>query len=496
MPVMPAAAGAAAAGAGAAGAGAAGAGAAGAGAAPGAEAVTVIANGVVVPMEPEGVVFDAGWVRVRGSRIDAVGAGPAPIGSGDRVIDAAGGLVLPGLISTHQHLLDTLLRGGLVTGPTFVDWLLGLYYAGMSAYTPDDCGLASLLGAVETVRSGVTCVVDNWGVDNGSDPSRVRDCAEASIAALSSSGLRVIWARMFATRLPPAWSAVPVGYDVGRLITGLDQAFAAIDSLMSAHPGGAGQRLRICPAPELPEMVEPEAFAMAMDLAARHDTIVPMHLLASLDSRAAFPAAAIDALGGLGPRLLGAHCTAATDHDVALLAERQVKVAHCPTSNAFGGRMAPLPALVTAGITVGLGSDNATLNCNSDILAEARRAVLTARVLGAPADVVTPARAMRMATIDGARAVGLADSIGSITPGKRADLIIVDTAGAHWWPRHDWITTLVFQGKSSDVRTVMVDGDLVMEDRVLRFLDPDEELRMCRAVQVASDAIVERAALA
>jgi len=456
---------------------------------------TLITNGIVIPMEPAGVVLDPGWVRITGSRIDSTGEGRPPAGGQETVIDARRGLVLPGLISAHQHLLDILLRGGVTTGPTFTDWLLGLYYAGMSVYTPGDCGLASLLGAVETIRAGVTCVVDNWGVDNGSDPSRLRDCAEASLAAFGRSGLRVVFARMFATRLPPAWLGLKLRYDVRGLTTTLDRALSAIDDLMSAHHGSENGRLRISPSPELPEMVEPEALAMAMDLAVRHDTIVPMHLLASQESRTAFPAAAIDALGGLGPGLLGAHCTAATPHDIARLAERQVKVAHCPTSNAFGGRVAPLPGLVTAGITVGLGSDNATLNCNSDILAETRRAVLTARLAGAPADLVTPRRAMEMATIEGARAIGLADSIGSLTPGKCADVIIIDTSAAHWWPRHDWLSTLVFQAKSTDVRTVIIDGAVVMEDRVLRFLDPDEELRLGRAAQAASVAILERAGL-
>lgn len=468
---------------------------AGPGAPPPPAVTKIVFNGVVVPMEPAGLVFDPGWVRITGSQIDSLGPGRPPSRPGDQTIDAAGGLVLPGLISSHQHLLDTLLRGGVTVGPTFLDWLLGLYYTGMSAYTPEDCGLASLLGAVETVRAGVTCVVDNWGIDNGADPARTEDCAEASLEALARSGLRVVFARMFATRVPEAWSSVTTGFDTSRLTTTLDEAFRAIDSLMAAHDGSRNGRIRVCPAPELPEMVEPEAFAMAMALAERHDTIVAMHLLASRDSRASFPAASIDALGGLGPRLLGAHCVAASDHDVGLLARRQVKVAHCPTSNALGGQMAPLAAFVNAGITVGLGSDNATLNCNSDILAEARRAVLTARLAGGRPGLVTPERAMRMATIEGAWAVGLGDSIGSLTPGKRADVIVIDTSAPHWFPRHDWLSTLVFQAKSTDVRTVIVDGEVVMEDRLLCFLDPDEERRLCHEAQRESVAILERAGL-
>ena len=100
-----------------------------------------------------------------------------------------------------------------------------------------------------------------------------------------------------------------------------------------------------------------------------------------------------------------------------------------------------------------------------------------------------------MATIDGARAIGLADEVGSLTPGKLADLIVVDTSAAHWWPRHDWLDALVMQGRSTDVRTVVIDGRVVMHDRVITGLDPDAEATLHRDAQRASTALLERAGL-
>ena len=107
----------------------------------------VVYNGVVVPVDPPGVVHDPGWVRVEGNRIKAIGAGAARNSTaGDESIDAHGGLILPGLISAHQHVLDILLRGGVPVGPSFLDWLLGLYYAGMAEFRPEDAGVATALG--------------------------------------------------------------------------------------------------------------------------------------------------------------------------------------------------------------------------------------------------------------------------------------------------------------------------------------------------------------
>lgn len=205
---------------------------------------------------------------------------------------------------------------------------------------------------------------------------------------------------------------------------------------------------------------------------------LPTHLLASPSSRAVYSGERLEDLAVLSSRLVCAHCTCADDGDIARLAAYDVKVAHCPSSNAFGGVVAPIRAFLEAGLTVGLGSDNASLNRNSDILAEARRGVLTARVQGAH-------RVLRLDT-----------HIGSLLPGKKADLIVVDTDGPHWWPRHDWFESLVFEGKSSDVRTVVIDGAVVLADRQLTALDLDSEAALCLRAQVSSLRILNRAGLA
>ena len=382
-------------------------------------------------------------------------------------------------------------------GTTFGDWLFGLYYGGISAYRPTDAGVATLLGAVETIRAGVTCVVDNWGVCSGDDPSVIRACADASLAAYSRSGLRVLFACMFATQLPVAWRQLQVRYDPARLTAPLDVAMAWIAALQHDYGAvpGAG-RITVSAAPELPEMVGAEGLAAAGEVARWSSTIMATHLLASPLSRQWADAAQLADLGAFQGPMLGAHCTYATPGDLAVLAEHRVAVAHCPTANAALGRMVSAAPMRAAGLSVGLGSDNASLNRNSDILAEARRAVMAARIFGSPDEWIDTHAAVEMATIEGARAIGMGDRIGSLMPGKQGDLIVIDTAGAHWWPRHDWLDTLVSQGKSSDVRTVVIGGDIVLDDGVLSFLDPDQERRLTLDAQAASLAVVARAGLA
>jgi 5-methylthioadenosine/S-adenosylhomocysteine deaminase len=452
----------------------------------------------VVPVDPPGVVLDPGWVRVEGNRITAVGGPGDPPGLAGgavvRVVDAGGGLVLPGFISVHQHVLDILVRGGGV--PTsFPEWLFGLYYGAISAYRPPDAAVASLLGAVESVRAGVTCVVDNWGVCSGDAPGTIRACAEASLASYATSGLRVLLACMFATQLPDAWSRLPFRYDPARLTAPLEVALAWIGDLRRDHHGRGDGRIEITAAPELPEMVGADGLVAAGALAGDSGTVAATHLLASPSSREWADAARLAEMGAFGHPLIGAHCSAATPDDLRVLARHGVGVGHCPTANSALGGMVSAAPMRAAGLAVGLGSDNASLNRNSDVLAEARRAVLASRVLAPPEEWIDARSAIEMATIEGARAIGMADRIGSLTPGKLADLIVIDTSGPHWWPRHDWLDSLVHQGRASDVRTVIVNGEVLLEDGELTFLDRDGLARLGRETQAASLRVRERARL-
>jgi 5-methylthioadenosine/S-adenosylhomocysteine deaminase len=454
-------------------------------------ALTLIRNAVVIPVAPAGV-YDRGWVRLAGGTITAVGPGEPDVAPGDVVLDARGDLLLPGFVSSHQHLLDVLLRGGPTFGPDFLEWLLGIYYGGIVHYSPNDAGLATYLAGVETLLAGVTTVVDNWGVNCGGDRGRSRAAADCSLESYRRLGLRVVFGRMFATQLPEEWIRRPLPYEPGLLTAPLDECLADISALMGHWDGAANGRIRVTPAPELVEMVGLDGVRATRELAEAHGVKMPIHLLTSPDSRAQHPAKVLAAAGVLGESVLAAHCTAATGDDLNVLRQHGVSVAHCPTSSAFFGAALSVRRFTDAGLCVGLGSDNATLNCNSDLLAEARHAALNAHLLDSFRPRLSGWEALRLATLGGAEAAGLDHQIGSIEPGKKADLTLVDVSGPHWYPRHDWAEALLFQGRAADVRTVLVDGVTVVDDRRLTSGDYEPGEALGAAAQRASERIREQ----
>jgi cytosine/adenosine deaminase-related metal-dependent hydrolase len=251
-------------------------------------------------------------------------------------------------------------------------------------------------------------------------------------------------------------------------------------------------------------IVSPEGLAGAFDLARRFDTIVPIHHCESPVNARMFTESGVglsatdylNALDVLDPRMLAAHAIWLDDRDIRLLRAADVKVAHCPSCNMFvGSGASPVPRLLAAGMTVGLGTDDANTSSNVSIMLEMRHAALLAKLANGDAGALTAEKALEMATIDGARALGLDGEIGSLEPGKKADLVLLDTEAPHWYPRHHVASTIVYQAQSSDVRTVLVDGAVVVDDGVPAFLPPDDARRLYAQAQQASEAIVRRAGI-
>lgn len=471
----------------------------------------VLDDVTLVTMDPDRRILEDGWISVSDGRIAGIGSGAPP--AADRHIDGRGGVAMPGMISTHQHVIDVLLRGGLEQDRSLFDWLVNVYFGGTSAYRPEDCGLAATLTLAEAVRAGITTITDNWGVNNGDDAGRVAECAEATLEVYRRSGMRVLFARMFSDTVPEQWNGIVGTYmrklpdktlDLGTLSEPLDDALARIESLIAAHHGSADGRVHVCPAPIMAQLVSPEGLTAARELAERHDTIVPIHHCESRLNARMFPESGaglgvtdyLNALGFLSPRTLAAHCVWLDDRDIRLLGAAEVKVAHCPSCNMFiGSGAAPVPRLLATGLTVGLGTDDANTSSNVSILQEMRQAAYLAKLANEDAGALTAEKALEMATIDGAQALGMADEIGSLEVGKKADLVLFDTEAPHWQPRHLLPAVIVYQAQSSDVRSVLVDGELVLDERVPAFLGAEEAPALYERAQRASAEIVERAGM-
>ena len=473
----------------------------------------VVDNVTLLTMDPQRRIISNGWIAVTGNRIGALGSGaPESIAARER-IDGKGGVLMPGFISTHQHVIDVLLRGGLEQDRNLMDWVVNIYYGGVAAYSLEDCQTAVRLNLAEGIRAGVTTINDNWGVNPGGEPQRVAECAEATLEAYRSIGARIIFARMFSDTIPTYWG--PLMENLLRKIPGLrldpntllddaDTVLSSIETLMSKHHGSDEGRIHVCPSPLLPQMGTPTALLGSVDLARKYDTIVPIHLCEStMDARmfneTGGGLSCVDYLNNIGfldPRVLGAHCVWVNDRDLRLMKTNEVKVAHNATSNMFvGSGVPPVPKMIAAGITVGLGLDDANVGSNVSMLREMRHAALLAKVSNLDAGALTGEKVLEMATIDGARALGLESDIGSLEVGKKADLTLLDTDKPHWHPRHLLPSTIVYQAHTEDVRTVIIDGKIVMRDRILSFIDPDEEHVLYAKAQKSSEAIVERAGM-
>ena len=473
----------------------------------------VVENVALLTMDPERRIVPNGWIAIRGNRIEALGSGPSADKTARERIDGKGGVVMPGFVSTHQHVIDALLRGGLEQDRNLFDWFLNVYYGGLAFYSAEDCQTAARLNLAEAIRAGVTTINDNWGVNTGDEPQRVAECAEATLEIYRSVGARIIFARMFIDTIPDYWAPlvdnllrkVPgLKLDRNTLLEDTDDVLSKIEGLINKHHGSAEGRIRVAPSPMLPQNGTPQALLGSVELAERYDTVVPIHLCeSSMDARMFNETwgglSCTDYLNNVGflhPRVLAAHCVWLNDRDIRLLKTNDVKVAHNPSTNMFlASGVAPIPKMVAAGITVGLGIDDTTTGSNVSMLREMRHAGLLAKVSNLDAGALTGEKILEMATIDGARAVNLHNDIGSLQVGKKADLILFDTDKPHWHPRHLLPSTIVYQAHSDDVRTVIIDGNVVMRDRVLSFMDPDEERALYAKAQKASEAIVERAGM-
>lgn len=465
--------------------------------------VIAITGGRVLTMDPERRIIDGGTVLVEDDQIAAVGAtADVEVPAGAEVIDATGMAVLPGLVNVHTHVPQILLRGGPSHDRELYDWLLNVLYPGLEAYTADDLTVAVTLYCAEAVRSGMTTIVANEDAGHA-DYDAV---ARPSIEAYEAAGVRVCYARMFSDRQAedlhgltgPLLAKEPGVRNVDT--TGdTDWCLGQLDGLFSRYHGRSSGRVQVWPAPTNPRSLTAKAVHASRELAARHDVMWTMHLDESpYDKRATLVGAFewLDAHHALDERLVAAHCTHASARDIRLLRRHDVKVAHQAASNGYlASGTAPIPEMLQAGITVGLGTDDANCNDSVNLIADMKVAFLAQRARTLDPGVLTPEKLLEMVTIDAARTIGLEDRIGSIEVGKQADVITIDLAHPQTTPSHDLCATLVLQAYGNEVDTVLVDGDVLMRAGQLRFLPQADERAFYADASARSTRIIAESGL-
>lgn len=419
------------------------------------EASLLVLGGIVVTMDESFTVIEDGGVAIEGPRIVAVG--PAAEIEADRrreateVIDARARLVLPGLVNTHTHAADILFRG-LVEDLPLEPWLERLWQVERELVRPESVAAGVRLAQAEMIRGGTTTALDMFFFP------------EEAVAVARRTGFRL--------------ATGPFFFDS-----------SDIDGI---GPGEREPRARElledlrddplivpCLLPHSTYKVAPSLLEAVRDLAAEFGALVTTHVAETRVEVETVqrmhghrPPRHLDRLGVLETPTVLAHCVHVTRDEIDLLAERGSAVAHCPMSNLkLGAGVAPIPSFREAGVRTTLGTDGPVSGNDLDLWLALRLGAALHKGVGEDPTLMPARDVFAQATIEGARALGLGDRIGSIEPGKEADLVIVDLDRPHLVPLHDLYAHLVYAIGRDDVRTVLIQGRVVMRDRRLTTID-------------------------
>jgi 5-methylthioadenosine/S-adenosylhomocysteine deaminase len=418
----------------------------------GGDGALLVRGGHVITMDPAAGDVPGGDVLVSGGTIAAVGTGlAAPAGA--RVIDATGMIVAPGLVDTHWHMWNTLLRGMSETGHGYFRVCRGLG----PAFGPRDVFQGTLLACAEAISSGVTMVHD-WAHN-----VRSPEYAEAGLRALAQAGLRARFSYGYPAAHPGGQAMDLAG--LRRLHAEWDGPTAGgLLSLGMACRGPGGSD----PAMHVPEVVYRPEFDTARELG------LPVTVHANGPPHAAGQIEALAREGLLGPDVQVVHATCATRAEIGHLAAAGATVSISPFSELLiGYGLPPTGELLAAGIPVGLSADTTALTGNADMFAIMKVTQGLANALARDEFALTARRTLALATIDGARCLGLDAVTGSLTPGKRADLIVVSPAAPNLGVLTDPVQLLVTAAQPGNVATVIADGHVLKEGGALTALDAE-----------------------
>ncbi|MHB0939501.1 MAG: amidohydrolase [Armatimonadota bacterium] len=407
-----------------------------------------------VTMDDRFTLIDDATIVVSGERIQYAGpAAEAPAPKPDaRIIDGAGKVALPGLINAHTHLAMTLFRGAADDLP-LKTWLEEKIWPVEAHITPEDVYWASLLGIAEMLRAGVTTFSDMyWHVETVAD-------------AVRESGIRACLSGVVIGIMPNADALLQRAIE--RVKAFVDEGHPRIIPFFGPHAPYT------VPAPMLRRIVE-AASELGVGINT-HLSETSEEVAQSLQTHGMTPIAYVNQVGLFQVPAVAAHCVHPTEEEMHILAERGVGVAHCASSNMkLGSGIAPVPAYLQAGITVGLGTDGAGSNNTLDVMREMRLTALLHKVGGDPT-AVSATEALQMATRGGAQALNL-PNLGTLEAGKLADIILLDVNKTHLTPAGRVVSDLVYAAYGNDVDTVIVHGEMLMEGRRLLTLD-EERIR-------------------
>jgi len=448
----------------------------------------LLKNAVIVTVDGDRRVLFHGAMAVRGDRIAEIGETALleeKYQDAGETIDCTGKAVFPGFINTHNHLFQTLLKG-LGDDMVLADWLRTMTFPAASHLEPDDCYDAAMLGIMEGIRSGMTTEVDYMY------PYPREGLDEGILRAYRDLGIRGIYAR----------GCMDAGFDFGvnREIT---QDVSTIEKnlvdLLDRYNGSENGRIHIWAAPAALWSNSEKMLKTLYEIVNSYGEGITIHVSETMFDRQATEAihgcAGVDCLEKLkmtGGNILMVHCVYLTDSDIEKAASYGLKVSHNPVSNMYlASGVAPVPKMLEKGVTVGLGVDGAASNNGQDMLELMKTTSLLQKVATRNPTVITAEKVLEMATIDGARSIGLDHETGSLEAGKKADFVIFNPyLSPKSVPMHNPVSTLVYSSTMQNIESVAVDGHFVLRDG--KITGVEDEGKVLRKGQKTAEKLAER----
>lgn len=439
----------------------------------------LIQDATIVTVNPRREILYHASLAIDNGRIVELGDSAALLGKypdAKRIIDGTGKAVFPGMINTHNHLFQTNLKG-MGDDKVLKDWLTDMTFPSGGHLIPEDCYCGAMIGCLEGIRSGVTTQLDYMY------PHPREGLDDAVVQVFRELGIRGIYGRGY----------MDCGEEFGvwpEIMQDAATIEADVRRLYASYHNACNGRIQVWLAPAITWGASEACMRMTKRLYDELDLHMAIHTAETMfDRESTFALHGMDDMeilvkyGLLGPKTLLVHCVQVTDRDIRMMKYYGAKVSHNPLSNMYlSSGVAPIPKMNLADIDVGLGTDGAASNNSNDMLEVLKAAALLQKVTHRDPTILTADKVLEMATIEGARCVGLANEIGSLEPGKKADLFVFNPErNIKAIPMHHPVSTLVYASTMENVETVIVDGNIVMGDGVIPAIDEKAMIRRCRA---------------
>jgi 5-methylthioadenosine/S-adenosylhomocysteine deaminase len=417
----------------------------------------LISNGFVLTMNGSGDIIQNGTVVIKEDTIAAVGNTNECAGwKAAQTIDADGGIIMPGLINTHTHAAMTSFRG-IADDLPLMTWLDDHIFPAESKLNDQKVYTGTLLACAEMIMSGTTCFCDMYLFE------------DAVAQAAKDTGMRAVVGEVLYDFDSPNYGPIDKGFEYTQKLIGKWKDDPLIIPAVEPHS---------------PYLCAPELLQKAFSISRSHDVPMIIHLSETQSEVQGIkekydctPVEHLAQIGVLGANVVACHCVVLSKNDIDLLNRHEVKVSHCPESNMkLASGIAPVPNLLNEAVCVGLGTDGCASNNNLDLFLEMDTAAKLHKVNTLDPTVLDAPTVLRMATVQGAKTLGIENVVGTLEPGKKADVIVIDTRKPHLTPMYNPTSHVVYAARGSDVSTSIINGRIMMQDGKLLSLDLEKAM--------------------